>query len=155
MATRSTIAIENLDGTVHQVYAHWDGYLSNNGKILFENYQDRDKVAELVSLGSISSLGPNIGVKHSFDNTQKYNTPEWHEEEQERRQMTLYYGRDRGETGTEPKVFKDFADYEQNHEYQEYEYLFTKDDVWSVFINDEWYDLELELQELENTEEAA
>lgn len=151
MATRSTIAIENADGTVHQVYCHFDGYLSGVGQMLIENYQDRDKVAELVSLGDISVLGPTVGVKHPFDNTQQYGTREWQLEEQERRQMTLYYGRDRGETETDPKVFKDFADYEQNHQYEEYEYIFSKDNVWSFSEGDDWCDLEEELQQLESS----
>lgn len=145
MSTRSTIAIENADGTVHQVYCHFDGYLSGVGQMLIENYQDRDKVAELVSFGDISVLGPTVGVKHPFNNTQKYGTREWQVEEQEHRQMTLYYGRDRGETDVAPKIFRDFEDYQKNHQYEEYEYLFSKDDVWSVFDGDEWKNLELEL----------
>ncbi len=34
MATRSTIALEFADGTVEQVYCHWDGYLDHNGALL-------------------------------------------------------------------------------------------------------------------------
>ena len=67
MATRSTIALEYADGTVDQIYCHWDGYLENNGKILVEHYMDPFKVQQLMALGDISSLGPNIGEKHSFD----------------------------------------------------------------------------------------
>ena len=131
MATRSTIAIENLDGTVSQVYCHWDGYVSYNGRILFDNYQDRDKVAELISLGNICVLAKEIGEKQDFDKP----TEGW----------TVYYGRDRGETDVAPKIFRDFKDYQQNHQYEEYEYLFSKDGVWSVFDGDEWKNLELEL----------
>ena len=40
MATRSTIALEFADGTVQQVYCHWDGYLDYNGKLLAEHYTD-------------------------------------------------------------------------------------------------------------------
>ena len=32
MGTRSTIALEFADGTVGQVYCHWDGYLSKIGR---------------------------------------------------------------------------------------------------------------------------
>jgi hypothetical protein len=56
MATRSRIAIENQDGTVKSIYCHWDGYLSNNGKILFDHF-DREKLEKLIELGDISSLG--------------------------------------------------------------------------------------------------
>ena len=31
MATRSTIAMEQPDGRVMQIYCHWDGYLGHNG----------------------------------------------------------------------------------------------------------------------------
>jgi hypothetical protein len=56
MGTRSTIALEYADGTVQQVYCHWDGYLSNNGRILNDHYMDPFKVKELVALGGFSSL---------------------------------------------------------------------------------------------------
>jgi len=122
MATRSTIALEFADGTVGQVYCHWDGYLSNNGKILFENYQDPFKLRELIDLGDVSSLKESIGTKHPFSHydvegmTQDvyYNLY---------RDMTTFYGRDRGEKGVNARYFKDFADYKQNHQYEEYEYI--------------------------------
>jgi hypothetical protein len=60
MGTRSTIALEFADGTVEQVYCHWDGYLSNNGKILANHYMNPFKVKELVGLGGFSSLRPTI-----------------------------------------------------------------------------------------------
>lgn len=60
MGTRSTIALEFADGTVEQVYCHWDGYLSNNGKILNDHYMNPFKVKELVGLGGFSSLRPTI-----------------------------------------------------------------------------------------------
>jgi hypothetical protein len=86
MATRSNIAMKTQDGKIVSVYCHWDGYVSNNGKILLENYTDIDKIEALVALGSISSLGEQIGEAQDFDDrsTQK---DEW----------TLFYSRDRGE----------------------------------------------------------
>ena len=56
MGTRSTIALEFADGSVSQVYCHWDGYLENNGAILAQNYTDPFKVRALVDLGGFSSL---------------------------------------------------------------------------------------------------
>ena len=86
MATRSNIAMKTAEGKIVSVYCHWDGYVANNGKILLENYTDADKIEALVALGSISSLGEQIGDKQDFDDrdTQK---DEW----------TLFYTRDRGE----------------------------------------------------------
>ena len=86
MATRSNIAMKTLEGKIVSVYCHWDGYVANNGKILLENYADISKIEALVALGSISSLGEQIGDKQDFmdRDTQK---DEW----------TLFYSRDRGE----------------------------------------------------------
>ena len=86
MATRSNIAMKTKEGKIVSVYCHWDGYVANNGRILLENYADISKIEALVALGSISSLGEQIGDKQDFDNrdTQK---DEW----------TLFYSRDRGE----------------------------------------------------------
>jgi hypothetical protein len=60
MGTRSTIALEFADGTVEQVYCHWDGYLSNNGEILQAHYMDPFKVKRLVGLGGFSSLQETV-----------------------------------------------------------------------------------------------
>jgi len=117
MATRSTIALEYADGTVGQVYCHWDGYLDNNGKILYNHYQDPFKLRELLDLGDISSLAPEIGAAHDFD---------------ERGQGTTFYGRDRGETGCEQKMFANYDEYVSEHQHEEYEYILRKDGIWYV-----------------------
>ena len=86
MATRSNIAYKTAEGKIRSVYCHWDGYVANNGKILLENYTDIEKIEALVALGSISSLGTELGEQQDFmdRDTQK---DEW----------TLAYHRDRGE----------------------------------------------------------
>jgi hypothetical protein len=60
MGTRSTIALEFADGTVEQVYCHWDGYLSNNGAILQNYYMNPFKVKQLLALGDFSSLRDTV-----------------------------------------------------------------------------------------------
>jgi hypothetical protein len=60
MGTRSTIALEFADGTVQQVYCHWDGYLDHNGKILQEHYTNPFKVRDLIDLGAMSSLRETV-----------------------------------------------------------------------------------------------
>lgn len=60
MGTRSTIALQFADGTVQQVYCHWDGYLSNNGRILDDHYMDPFKVLELLKNGDMSSLSESV-----------------------------------------------------------------------------------------------
>ncbi len=57
MATRSTIALEFADGSVSQVYCHWDGYLSGVGRELVEDYSDPFELAELIAGGDMSSIG--------------------------------------------------------------------------------------------------
>jgi hypothetical protein len=92
MSTRSDIIRENLDGSFDRIYCHWDGYPSSNGKILLHHYTDPAKVDALIRLGDLSSLGPEIGEKHPFDQC-----PEG--------QCNAYL-RDRGETGTRSMHFK-------------------------------------------------
>jgi hypothetical protein len=155
MATRSTIAMEFADGTVQQVYCHWDGYLSNNGQILFENYKDPFKLRELIDLGDISSLGPNIGEKHDFDIAFKYGSPEYEAEAERRRGITTFYGRDRGETGTSARKFADYADYRKNAQFEEYNYILRRDGKWYVEFYGEFDGLLQEAIEQRNAEEAA
>ena len=139
MATRSRIGIENEDGTVSSVYCHWDGYPSNNGKILVTHYTDREKVKELIALGAISSLKENvappalppdiIGIRmlkefkvlpkttHTFDTPQEG--------------ITIAYHRDRGEELDEARVDESIEAYAKS-DYEEYGYVFTKDNEWKV-----------------------
>lgn len=157
MGTRSTIALEFADGSVGVVYCHWDGYLSNNGKILLNHYMDPFKVRELIDLGDISSLGSEIGVKHPFDAPGSFGTPEYQSYKEQYGNMCKFYMRDRNEEGCVAQYYKDFADYEQNHGYQEYEYILRTDGVW--YVNQgEGYEplLEAYIEELreQNDEEA-
>ena len=86
MATRSNIAYKTAEGKIRSIYSHWDGYVANNGRILEESYQDQAKIEALVALGSISSLGEEIGEVQDF-NDRSTQQDEW----------TLAYHRDRGE----------------------------------------------------------
>lgn len=132
MATRSTIAIERKDGTVAQVYCHWDGYLSNNGKLLAENYTTPEQVEALLAGGSISSLGRQIGEKHPFDTYTKLSAEDTAlAAKAEAEGWTKYYGRDRGEEDVDARVFKDYADYKANAQFEEYDYI-MRNGVWYV-----------------------
>jgi hypothetical protein len=136
MATRSTIALEFADGTIGQVYAHWDGYLAHNGKILFENYSDPFKLRELIDFGSLSSLRPQIGTKHPFSH---YDVPGMTLEQYSNlyRDMTTFYGRDRGEGEYEANYFKDFEDFLLNGQQEEYDYLLRNvNGVATWFVSD-------------------
>jgi hypothetical protein len=126
MGTRSTIAIQNEDGTVTGIYCHWDGYLSCNGRILQENYTDEAKVRELIALGDLSSLGETVGTKHDFDRA-----PDGE---------CNAYGRDRGEKNVEAKTCASWAALLEDFG-QEYDYLFVPGTGWQVNSYSGIYDL--------------
>jgi hypothetical protein len=132
MGTRSTIAIQNEDGSVTGIYCHWDGYLSHNGQILQDHYNDESKVRELIALGDISSLGKEIGTKHNFDNAP--------------RNECNAYGRDRGETGCEASTAHNWRQFITENG-QEYDYLFVPGTGWQVNTYSGIYDLAKALTE--------
>jgi hypothetical protein len=139
MGTRSTIALEFADGSVEQVYCHWDGYLEHNGTILFENYSNPFILRDLIDLGDLSSLRPTIGTKHAFSH---YDTELKQEKYYELYgDMCTFYGRDRGETGCDKKKFLDFQDYLAHHQYEEYEYILRRDGNWYVKQHDNEFEL--------------
>ena len=126
MATRSTIAVQHADGRVSQIYVHWDGYLEHNGRILFEHYNTLDKVEKLVSLGDISVLAENIEPfddqpEHSFDHPQC--------------DVTIYYGRDRGEQHCEPMTVIDYDTFIACKNSEEYDYYFNAG-KWYLLANE-------------------
>jgi len=117
MATRSNIADKTLESKIRSVYAHWDGYPECNGKILVDNYTDIEKIKQLIELGSISSLGEEIGEQQDFDNR-----------ESQRKEWTLAYHRDRGEE----LVIREYDDIPSwIDDMEEYAYLWNGQD-WLV-----------------------
>lgn len=145
MATRSTIALEFADGTVGQVYCHWDGYLEHNGKILQSYYTDPFKLRNLIDQGDLSSLGTVIGSKRPFSEFElKEDDPAYLEkvaliEKAKAEGWCTFYGRDRGETGVDAKYFKNFEDYRARHQYEEYEYILRTDGRWYVADHSDTY----------------
>jgi hypothetical protein len=134
MGTRSTIALEYADGTVEQVYCHWDGYLAHNGQILLKHYSNPFILRDLIDLGDLSSLRPTVGTKHAFSQFE-LRAEEVAGYKLLTEDMCTFYGRDRGEDGVSAKKFKDFADYKANHQYEEYEYILRAvggEAVWFV-----------------------
>jgi hypothetical protein len=138
MGTRSTIALEYADGTVEQVYCHWDGYLDHNGRILAEHYTDPFKLRDLIDQGHISSLGREIGEQHPFgpaynetDAVKKAAVQAAYDAAKEAG-WTTFYARDRGETDVGAHKFKSFTDYLLNHQYEEYAYILRLDGKWYV-----------------------
>jgi len=154
MGTRSTIALEYADGTVEQVYCHWDGYLEHNGKILQEHYSNPFILRDLIDLGDISSLRPTVGTKHAFSQFEVPMDGEAYDKLYG--DMTTFYGRDRGEDGVSAKKFASYEDYLLNHQYEEYEYILRSvggEAVW--FVADHSNDFKPLLQALIAEEECV
>jgi hypothetical protein len=139
MATRSTIALEFADGTIGQVYCHWDGYLAHNGKILFENYSNPFILRDLIDLGDVSSLRPTIGTKHPFSVLDLSTDSPLSKDgkfEELYGNMTTFYGRDRSEHNVYARYFKDFADFKANGQAEEYDYILRNvDGVATWFVS--------------------
>ena len=55
MSTRSRIGIKLEDGSILSAYHHWDGYPEWLGRILKQHYNTKEKVAELIDGGNMSS----------------------------------------------------------------------------------------------------
>jgi len=129
MGTRSTIALEFADGTVQQVYCHWDGYLDHNGAILKEHYSNPFKLRELIDLGDLSSLRPEIGEKHAFSQFE-LRAEEVAGYKLLTENMCTFYTRDRGEDCPARK-YKNVAEYFEGQQ-EEYDYILRTDGVWYV-----------------------
>jgi hypothetical protein len=102
------------------VYCHWDGYLDYNGDILQKHY-DSSQANHIVALGDISSLRKNFeipeGVEHSFEKPQD--------------DITVFYGRDRGEKNVDFRTDDSFAKFLERVEDCGAEYYYImKDGVW-------------------------
>ena len=146
MGTRSTIAIQKTDGSVEQIYCHWDGYIEHNGAILKTYYKTPAEVKRLISYGDLSSLGMRvepINDYHSFD------TPE--------KDTCVYYGRDRGEPNTSFRKFEDMIWFRLNGQWEEYDYLYVETtQQWHlVWINNGCLYLREFLHDLDQTEDTA
>ena len=135
MATRSTISLEFADGTIGQVYCHWDGYLAHNGKMLQEYYSNPFILRDLIDLGSLSSLQPTIGTKHPFSMFEANMTQD--EYANLYRDMCTFYGRDRGEGQSDATYFKDYLHFLVDGQQEEYDYILRNvNGVATWFVSD-------------------
>lgn len=105
MSTNATISKQNTDGSVETIYLHWDGYINGAGLTLKTAYNTEEAIDELLSYGDASVLEETIA-------------------------SCVFYGRDRGERGTEARKHSSVEAFRLN-EKMEYNYLFV-DGVWKV-----------------------
>jgi hypothetical protein len=134
MGTRSTIALEFADGTVEQVYCHWDGYLEGNGAMLVQHYMDPFKVKQLLAVGGFSSLEASVADTKKTAYTQR---------------------------GEECRIekYKDIEDYRANIYGEEYDYILRNVNgkaQWYVRhygTQENWIPLELAFEQEKQEEE--
>ena len=131
MGTNSLIGMVLSDGTVKGISCHWDGYIEYNGKILYEHYTKRKKIDELLNLGDISSLGPEIGTTHDFDDHDNG--------------VCTSYGRDRGEEDTQAQIYSSVEKFLD--ESYSYVYLY-QDEEWYVSSDDKLCKLSEKIKKL-------
>ena len=119
MSTRSTIAVQHIDGTVSSVYCHFDGYLSHNGRMLFKHYATLADAEALVEMGAISYLAEHIVC------------PPGHSFKTQVNGYSVFYGRDR-DCGT-PVVnrYANYLEYTKTAPRADYNYIY-KDGAWYV-----------------------
>lgn len=90
----------------------------NRVKINGSRPNDPFKLRDLIDLGDLSSLAPNIGTNHDFDDRVEGEC--------------TFYGRDRGEEDIAARYFDSFQDYLDNFQDEEYNYILRRDGVWYV-----------------------
>ena len=128
MATRSRIGIELPDGSVLSAYAHWDGYPEWMGRILRTHYSTKDKVAELIDGGDMSSPWTNERWTNDLlDRHMEEYGPQ-------------YYSQ-RGED-CPPRLDKDLCDYLLPNNSEEYAYIFRSGE-WVCYNMNQFDDSKL------------
>ena len=118
--TRWLVGIEQPNGKILSTYGHYDGYPEWAGKHLKKYYRNPAVVKQLLKLGSagISTIGKKIkGSKdHSFEKPEK--------------DVTVFYGRDRGEKGRMTSNWRN-RDAVKFDSGEEYAYIYNmKDKKW-------------------------
>jgi len=116
MGTPAVIAIK--DGE-HVTWSsvNYDGYIGHTGRMLVEHYNDAERAKALIALGDLSVLDKSIEC------------PEGHSFKKKVPGYTVAYGRDRGETGSEPLTTKSWLMF----------LIANKNITRYVFEGDTWY----------------
>ena len=124
MSTRARIGILLPDDSILSVYHHWDGYPEWLGVILKQEYNTKEKVAELIDGGNMSSCWS--------DNVYDYDKQEF----VKRDPQPEYYGGD----GERPRLSKNFTQFAfDSKDGEEFLYLFSENE-WNGFSINHKYD---------------
>ena len=111
MSTNARIGIKLEDGSILSAYHHWDGYPEWLGVVLKTRYETKEKVAELIDGGNMSSCWS--------DNEFDYEKQEFVKQDPK----PTYYGGD----DEAPILSKNFNEFTRIDCWQEYSYVFVKD----------------------------
>jgi len=116
MGTPAIIAIKDGENVTWSS-VNYDGYISHTGRMLVEHYNDAERAKALIALGDLSVLDKSIEC------------PEGHSFAHRIEGHTVAYGRDRGETGTEPQTTNSWLMF----------LIANKNIIRYVFEGDTWY----------------
>ncbi len=121
MSTNAFIGRLEPNGKITGIYCHNDGYIEHVGFLLETFYADRYKVDDLIELGSISCLGPEIGQKIDFNkNYYEYCN-----------KQCIAYHRDRNE---KLNIFNNCNLCELLSDYP-YVYIYDDNNMWTVYYD--------------------
>ena len=124
MSTRARIGLKLEDGSILSAYHHWVGYPEWLGRILKQHYNTKEKVAELIDGGNMSSC--------YSDNVFDYEKQEF----VKRDPQPEYYG---GEN-ERPRLSKNFTQFAfDSKDGEEFLYLFSENE-WNGFSINHKYD---------------
>ena len=121
MATRARLGLKLEDGSILSVYHHWDGYPEWLGVTLKERYNTKEKIAELIDGGNMSSCWS--------DNIYDVMTGKFIKIEDPK---PNYYGGD----DEAPRLDKNFDEYKVNSTMGE-EFIYVFDGEWKAFEIDQ------------------
>jgi hypothetical protein len=108
-------------GDYRGIYLHSDGHPYAAGRILQESYRSFERAHELMDLGALSVLAPEIGDQHGFDEA-RYDGSERAEQI---RRWCLAYGRDRGEAGQQAGIYHSMEGAMRSGQRQDAEYIYV------------------------------
>lgn len=132
MSTRSDLIVERADGTFAYVTCHFDGYLEGVGQTLHDHYGTQALAEAVVAPGDLSCL------------YERCDAPPGHSYATPAEGCSIYYGRDRGEEGTEAVVGRTLLSviWDASGD-TEYHYVWLKERGWFL-ARDTGTTLELE-----------
>ena len=129
MATRSRIGIQLKDDSILSAYHHYDGYPTWLGKTLKAQYNTKEKVAELIDGGDMSSC---------------WNDTVWGQERTDGQKYGPEYYADRGEN-CPPRYDQTLEEFMSDGE--EFSYIFTSAG-WVCYDMNEFSDKDPEIVEI-------